>query len=418
MAMTIAEKILARASGRSSVKPGQYVTAKIDKFMTHEYMAVVAMRLDAAGIKCIPNADKVYVMIDHVVPATNARIGLADKLVREGVKKFGITNYYGERAGNCHQAMMERGNTLPGELIVATDSHTVSYGALNAAATGIGNTDMAYAMATGELWFRVPETIRFNLMGKLKYPVTSRDVILKIAGDYTAEVASYKAVEYAGPAASAMSIESRMAVSAMSVEIGAKFGIFEFDDKTAAYLKPLVAGKVNGVSADKDANYEKVYEIDVSIIEPQVSLPHTVDNVRPVTQVQNVLIDQATLGGCTNGRLEDLDLAASILKGKKVHERVRLLVAPASWQVYQKAINNGTLSTLLEAGAIIMPAGCGPCEGLNPGYLIDGETCISTTSRNFKGRMGSDKAEIYLGSSATVAASAVRGQITDPREMI
>jgi 3-isopropylmalate/(R)-2-methylmalate dehydratase large subunit len=418
MPMTIAEKILARASGRSIVKPGDYVTAKIDKFMSHEYMAAVGMHLEAAGIKCIPHPEKVYIILDHVVPAPNQRMGLAHRLVRESVKKLGITHYYGERAGIAHQVMMEKGNVLPGELIVATDSHTVSYGALNAAATGIGHSEFAYAICTGDLWFRVPETIRFVMSGKLKYPVASKDVILKIAGDYTSAVATYKSVEFTGPAAKAMSIESRMAMSAMSVEIGAKFGLFEFDDKTRDYLKPLTSSDISGVAADENARYEKVYEIDVSSIEPQVALPHTVDNVKPVSKVDKVPIDQAVIGGCGNGRLEDLDVAASIVKGKKIHDRVRMLINPASWDIYQKAIKNGTLSTLVEAGAIILPAGCGPCEGLNPGVLIEGERCISATNRNFVGRMGSDRAEVYLASPATVAASAIRGEITDPREII
>ena len=337
-------------------------------------------------------------------------------MVREGVEKLGIKHYYGERAGIAHQAMMELGHVRPGELILGTDSHTCTYGALGAAACGIGISEMTYAIATGELWFRVPATIRFVLNGQMKWPLTSKDIILKIAGDYSAEVAQYKSVEFTGPAATAMSIDSRMAMSNMSIEIGAKFGLFEFDEKAAVYLE----GKAGGISAsapDKDAVYEKVYEIDVNRIEPQVALPHSVDNVKPVSQLGDVIIDQAVLGSCANGRLEDLEMAASLLKGKKIHGRVRMLVIPASWNIYQKAMKNGTLSILIEAGGIVLNPGCGPCFGAYGGLLTDGEKCISSTNRNFKGRMGSGQAEIYLASPATVAASALAGRIIDPREI-
>ena len=417
MPMTIAEKILARASGKSSVKPGEYITAKIDKFMCHEALAAVYLNLAVAGITSIPHPEKVYVILDHYVPAPTQRAASIHQFVRSAVEKLGITHYYGERAGIAHQVMMEKGHVMPGDLIVGTDSHTCTYGALGAAAAGIGISEMTYAMATGELWFRIPETIRFILSGEMKHRVTSKDVILKIAGDYTSEVAQYKSVEFSGPAAGAMSIDSRMTVSNMSVEIGAKFGMFEFDDKAAAYLQPFPAGNTRGIAADENALYENVYEIDVSRVEPQVAMPHSVDNVRPVSQVNDVTIDQAVLGSCTNGRLEDLELAASILKGKRVHDRVRMLIIPASWHIYQMAIDNGTLSTLIGAGCIVLNPGCGPCFGAYGGLLADGERCISSTNRNFKGRMGSGRAEVYLASPATVAASAVKGRITDPREI-
>ena len=417
MPMTVAEKILARAAGISNLKPGQYITAKIDKFMCHEAFAAVYLNLVALGITGIPNPDKVFVYLDHYVPAPTQRAALIHQLVRSGVEKLGIVHYYGERAGIAHQAMMEQGHVSPGDLILGTDSHTCTYGALGAAATGIGITEITYAMATGELWFRVPETIRFVLSGEMKRPLTSKDIILKIAGDYSSEVAQYKSVEFTGPAARAMSVDSRMTMSNMSIEIGAKFGLFEFDDKASAYLKGKTEG-ISAVTADEDARYEKVYDIDINHIEPQVALPHAVDNVKPVSQVHDVLIDQAVLGSCTNGRLEDLDIAASLVKGKKIHDRVRMLVIPASWNIYQGAIANGTLATLVSAGCTILNPGCGPCFGSYGGLLAPGERCISSTNRNFKGRMGSGQAEVYLASPATVAASAITGRITDPREIM
>jgi homoaconitate hydratase family protein len=418
MPMTIAEKVLARASGKSSVKPGEYVTAKIDKFMCHEALAAVYLNLATIGISSIPHPEKVYVILDHYVPAPTQRAASIHQLVRNGVEKLGITHYYGERAGIAHQVMMEKGNVLPGDLIVGTDSHTCTYGALGAAATGIGISEMTYAMATGELWFRIPETIRFIMSGEMRRPITSKDVILKIAGDYSSEVAQYKSIEFTGTAAEAMSIDSRMTISNMSVEIGAKFGLFEFDNKALTYLQQRSVGKISGIVADKKAGYEKTYEMDVSHIEPQVALPHTVDNVKPVSQVKDVTIDQAVLGSCTNGRLEDLEVAASLLKGKKAHDRVRMLIIPASWNIYQKAMENGTLSTLVSAGGIVLNSGCGPCFGSYGGLLAPGERCISSTNRNFKGRMGSGQAEVYLASPATVAASAITGRITDPREIM
>lgn len=417
MPMTIAEKILARASGRKEVKAGEYVTATIDRFMCHEAFAGVYLNLMSSGINEIPHPEKVFVFLDHYVPAPTQRAASIQQLVRSGVEKLGIANYYGERGGIAHQVMMEKGHARPGDLIVGTDSHTCTYGAICAAASGIGFSEMAYAMATGTLWFKVPETIRINLEGAFQDRITSKDVILKIAGDHTSEAAQYKSVEFTGPAAKAMSVDSRMTMSNMSIEIGAKFGLFEADEKAMDYLG-LEAGKETvQMRADENASYEKTIEIDVSGIEPQVALPHTVDNVRPVSLVKDVEIHQAILGSCTNGRLEDIDAAAKILKGRKVHDRVRMLVIPASWEIYRRAMENGSLAALIDAGAVILNSGCGPCFGSYGGLLAPGERCISSTNRNFKGRMGSDQAEVYLASPLTVAASAITGKITDPREI-
>ncbi len=414
MPMTMAEKILARASGRNTVKAGEYVTATIDKFMCHEAFAAVYLNLAGGGINEIPHPEKVFVFLDHYVPAPTQRAASIHQLVRSGVENLGIVNYYGERGGIAHQVMMEKGHALPGELIVGTDSHTCTYGALGAASCGIGFSEMAYAMATGNLWFKVPETIRFVLNGELTHPLSSKDLILFIAGKYTAEIAQYKSVEFAGPAARAMTIDSRMTMSNMSIEIGAKFGLFETDDKAIAYLEKAAGKKVRGFTADEKAGYAEIFQIDASALDPQVALPYTVDNVKPVSEIEGTEIQQAIIGSCTNGRLEDLETAARILRGKKVHKNIRLLVVPASWDIYRRAMENGILGTLIEAGGIILNPGCGPCFGAYGGLLAPGERCISSTNRNFKGRMGSDQAEVYLASPATVAASALAGRITDP----
>ncbi|MFH1154476.1 MAG: 3-isopropylmalate dehydratase large subunit [Pseudomonadota bacterium] len=417
MRMTIAEKILARASDRDGVKPGDYITAQIDTFMCHEAFAAVYLNLTSAGISKLAHPGKAFVFLDHYVPAPTQRAASIQQIVRTGVEKLGISNFYGERGGIAHQVMMEKGHVLPGNLIVGTDSHTCTYGALGAASSGIGISEMAYALATGHLWFRVPETIRFILEGELQPSVTSKDIILKIAGDYSAEAAQYKSVEFTGSAVKEMSIDSRMTISNMSVEIGAKFGIFETDKTSEDYFKVALPGGMERICSDPGADFEKTYEIDVSGIEPQVAVPHTVDNVKPASTLAKVKIDQAIVGSCTNGRLEDLEAAAHILKGKQVHKRVRMLVIPASWEIYLKAAQKGILSVLIQAGAIILNPGCGPCFGSYGGLLAPGERCISSTNRNFKGRMGSDRAEVYLASPATVAASALTGKITDPRRI-
>ncbi len=417
MAMTSAESILARASGNERVGPGEYVSANIDKAMCNEGFAAVFMNLGAVGVKGIWDPERVIVIMDHYVPAPTERAATIHQLVRAGVEQMGITHFYDERNGIAHQVMMEQGHVLPGELIVGTDSHTCTYGALGAASCGIGFSEMAYVLATGRLWFRVPDTIRFELKGGLEPPLTSKDVMLKIAGDNSAEMAQYKSVEFTGAGARDMSVEARMTMSNMSIEIGAKFCFFETDEKAAAYLTEKCGGGCEPLVFDKDAPISSIHEMDMSGLEPQVSLPHTVDNVKPVSQLDTIEIQQAILGSCTNGRLEDLQLAAGFLAGKQVHPKVRLLVIPASWNVYRQAMGDGTLRVIIDAGGIVLNPGCGPCFGSYGGLLGPGERCVSSTNRNFQGRMGSDRAEVYLASPATVAASAVRGYIADPREM-
>ena len=417
MGMTMAEQVLARASGKSEVRPGEYVTANIDCVMTHEGFAGAYRTLVEAGIDKIWDADRVVVVLDHDVPASSVAAAEAHKSIRQAVRKHGIRNWYDMKAGICHQVMPEKGHVIPDELVLGCDSHTTTYGAFGTASTGIGTTEMAYVLATGQLWMRVPPTIQFVLSGQFGPWVTSKDLLLYIAGSYTTEVAQYKAVEFVGPVADGMSIASRMTMSNMGVEIGAKFAFFHADEKTLEFLQGRTRRPASAFKADSDACYEEIHELDVSDLEPQVAFPHDVGNVRPITQAGEVRVDQAFLGSCTNGRLEDLELAAAILKGNKVHPDTRLIVFPASYEVYQAALRSGTLATLVEAGAVICNPGCGPCLGGHMGLLASGERCIAASNRNFKGRQGSTEAEVYLGSPATVAASAIVGRIADPREI-
>jgi len=415
MGMTLAEKILARASGRSTVKAGDYVVASIDLAMIHEGMRGVYPILKEAGVKKLWDPERVVSIIDHWVPAPTVEAAVHHQTVRKAAEEYGIRHAYGEKAGICHQVLPEKGHVVPGDLIVGTDSHTTTYGAFGAAATGIGYSEMAYVLATGKLWFRVPETLRFQMDGELPKGVMSKDLLLHIAGRYSAEVAQYKAIEFTGSTARKMSLASRMTMSNMSVELGAKFGFFEPDDKVIDFLNGRAKKAYSLIQPDLDAIYESVHRVDASILEPQVAFPHNIDNVKSISRVERVKIDQAFIGSCTNGRIEDLRVAAQILKGKKVHPQVRLIVVPASWEVYREALRAGILETLVDAGALICNSTCGPCFGGHMGLLAPGERCIASINRNFQGRMGSPESEVYLGSPATVAASALEGVIADPR---
>jgi 3-isopropylmalate/(R)-2-methylmalate dehydratase large subunit len=419
MGMTMAEKVLARVSGKENVNPGENVTAKVDQVMVHDAFARHYRVLSEAGIEKVWDQSKIAALLDHYSPPPAVSFAEAHKLIREGVKKFRIANFYDIKAGICHQIMGEKGHIIPGELVLGSDSHSTTYGAFGAAGTGIGVSEMAYVLATGDLWMRVPSTIKFVITGALPDRVMSKDVILYIAGKYTTEVAQYKAVEFVGPTVENMSIASRMTMCNMGVEIGAKFAFCEADQKTLDYLNEHTKGKSKKpglFKADPDARYEQIYEVDVSRLEPQVAFPHDVGNVRPISQVGEVKVNQAFLGSCTNGRLEDLQIAATILKGKKVHQDTRMIVFPASREIYLEALHAGILETLIEAEAVVCNPGCGPCLGGHMGLLASGEKCIASSNRNFKGRQGSTESEVYLGSPATVAASAIAGRIVDPRK--
>ncbi len=386
--------------------------------MSHENAALVKRRFEELGVARVWDPGKIVLIFDHRVPAESVKTAQGHKEVREFVKAQGIRHFYDMKAGICHQVLPEKGHVRPGELIVGTDSHTTTHGAFGAFATGIGATEMAAVWATGELWLRVPETIRISINGEFPEWVSAKDLILHIIGRLGAAGADYKAVEFYGETVEKMSIASRMVLANLAMEMGAKAALIPPDEKTLEYVKSRTDKPFTPVYADPDAEYAQEFEFDVSELEPQVAKPHQVDNVVPVSAVTGVKIDQALLGSCTNGRLEDLEVAARILNGRKVHPDVRMLVIPASWEVYLEALRKGLLETFIEAGALVLNPGCGPCLGAHQGLLAPGERCIASTNRNFQGRMGSPEAEIYLASPATVAASAVSGEITDPRVLM
>ena len=418
MGSTISEKILARASGNKKVEAGEIVDASVDLAMSHDNAALVSKVFKEIGVEKVWDPDKIVIILDHRAPANIIKAAEAHKSIREFVKSQDIKNFYDIGEGICHQVVPEKGFVKPGMLIVGTDSHTTTYGAFGAFSTGIGATEMACVWATGKLWLKVPETIKMIIEGKLQDMVMAKDVILYIIGKIGSDGANYKAIEFYGETVRNFSVASRMTISNQAMEAGAKAAIVPPDEKTLDYLKSRVKGDVEPISADKDANYEDVLEFDVSDLEPQVACPHAVDNVKPVSEVAGIEIDQAVLGSCTNGRLEDLEIAAMILEGKRIASNVRMIVVPASREVYLEALKRGYIEIFLKAGATIINPGCGPCLGAHQGVLASGERAITSTNRNFRGRMGSPDSEVYLASPATVAVSAIKGEIADPREVL
>jgi 3-isopropylmalate/(R)-2-methylmalate dehydratase large subunit len=415
MGMTMAEKVLARAAGRDAVAAGEYVTARVDRVMAHEAFVLCALRLLKLGIERVFDRDRVIVILDHYFPAPTAQMARGHAITRDLVERFGIRHFLGH-AGICHQVLTERGHILPGHLVFGTDSHSTTYGALGAAGTGLGLTEITYVLATGELWLQAPPTIRFELEGRAGPGLMSKDVVLHLAGQYGTEVAQYRAIEYAGPAAAQMSVASRLTMANMGVELGAKFAFFEADETACAYLRERVDEPVSPFGPDPDAAYEAIHTVDITPLEPQIACPHNPGNVKPVSEVGPLRVHQTFLGSCTNARLEDLAVAARILKGRKVHPGTRLIVTPASHQIALDATRAGYMEILLEAGAHVTASGCGACPGGHNGVVAAGEVCLSSTNRNFRGRMGSPEADVYLGSPASVAAAAVAGHIVDPRE--
>ncbi len=415
MGMTIAEKILADHAGADTAKPGQYLWCKVDATSGHALHA-----LEALGVNRVWVPEKVYVVDDHLAPPTTIAAANQVKDLRRLIKKYEITNYfeYG-RGGILHQVFAEHGMYAPGDLIAQGDSHSTSGGVFNACVTN-ANLDAVHILAFGELWFRVPESVRVVLNGTLPAWCVGKDVILKLASELGTDYGLYKSVEYVGPVARQMSLAQRWTVSNMGVEVGAKFSIFEADEKVDEFLAGRVDRAYDHVTADPDATYETEYEFDLSDLTPMVARPGDPGNGVPVESVQpeRVKVDQAFLGSCTNARLEDLEVAARILDGKQVHPDVRMLVSPSSQEVFGEALKAGHLETLAKAGALVEHSTCGPCYGGHLGVLGEGETCISSSNRNFPGRMGSPLADVWLASPATVAASAIAGEITDPREYL
>jgi 3-isopropylmalate/(R)-2-methylmalate dehydratase large subunit len=418
--MNITEKILAKACAKKIVHPGEIVDANVDMVMIHDLTGPLAVEaFKKIGVQKVWNNKKVVVILDHQVPAESVKAAELHKTMRQFAKDQNLQIYDVGRGGICHQVMPEKGHVVPGAVIVGADSHTCTYGAFGAFATGIGSTEAAAVMATGKIWFKVPPAIKVNVKGSFQKYVTPKDLILAVIGKMGVDGAIYKAAEFTGPTIKKMSISGRMTVCNMAVEMGAKNGIIEPDETTRQFLEGRVKSMpdFDTLKSDKDAVYENTVEFDISKMEPQVACPSSVDNVKPISEVGNVPIEQAFIGSCTNGRLEDLQLAAKILKGKRIKDGVRALVIPASQEVYRQALNEGLLEIFTDAGAIVCGSACGPCLGGHIGLLAAGETCVSSSNRNFIGRMGSTQAHVYLASPATVAASAVTGKLTDPTKL-
>lgn len=419
--MNITEKILAKASGKQVVHSGEIVDANVDMIMVHDLTGPLAVEaFKKIGVEKVWDNQKVVVILDHQVPAESVKAAELHKTMRQFAKDQKLRIYDIGRGGICHQVMPEKGHVVPGTVIVGADSHTCTYGAFGAFATGIGSTEAAAVFATGKIWLKVPEAIKVNVTGQFQKYVTPKDLILSIIGRVRVDGAIYKSAEFTGPTIKSMSIAGRMTLCNMAVEMGAKNGIIEPDETTRKFLEGRTSKALpnfESLKSDKDAVYERTMEFDVSKLEPQVACPSSVDNVKPVSEAGNVPIEQAFIGSCTNGRIEDLRLAAQVLKGKRVKDNVRTIVIPASQEVYKQALNEGLLEIFTDAGAIVCGSACGPCLGGHIGLLAADEVCVSTSNRNFIGRMGSTQASVYLASPATVAASAVTGKITDPRKL-
>ncbi len=416
---TLTEKILSRATGKGKLEPGEILGVKVDLVMIHDLTGAPTVKLlGELGVEKVWNPERVVVVLDHQSPPASISAAENQKLLREFVEKQRIKNFYDIGTGICHQVVVEEGYACSGMIIVGADSHTVTYGALGAFSTGMGHTDVAAILATGETWMMIPETMKIVVKGETPRHLTSKDIILHIIGSLGADSALYKSIEFTGEAIKQMSISSRMTITNMSVEMGAKAGLVEPDEKTYQFLNGKARFQVERVKADGNADYSEVYEFKIDGLEPQVALPHTVDNVKPVSEVEGVEVNQAFLGSCTNGRFEDLKAAYQIIKGRKIKRGVRFIVSPASRKVYLKSLKAGIIGGLLNAGATITNPGCTACIGGHIGLLAPGEIAISSSNRNFKGRMGSPEAKVYLASPLTVAASAVKGEITDPRRYL
>lgn len=421
MGMTLAEKILARASGRERVAPDQIVVAKVDLALSHENADLVRKTFLDIGVPKVWDPSKIVIVFDHRIPAESEKTAATHKAVREFVAAQGISNFYDVgRGGICHQVLPEHGHVRPGMVLVGTDSHTTTHGAFGAFATGIGATEMAGVWIEGALWFKVPHTLRIEVDGEFHPWISAKDLILHLIGMLGATGADYRAVEFDGPAIRRMTVASRMVLANLSMEMGAKVAFTPVDDTLLDWLRTRVPGEVQSIAPDPGAVYERVLRLDAgaALAEPQIACPHAVDRVQPLSALGDVPVDQAVLGSCTNGRLEDLEIAARVVAGHSVHPRTRLIVVPASQQVYREAMRLGYLETLAAAGAIINPPGCGPCVGVHQGILAAGETCVSSTNRNFLGRMGSQDSRVYLASPAVVAASAIAGRLAHPESIV
>jgi 3-isopropylmalate/(R)-2-methylmalate dehydratase large subunit len=422
MGMTMAERLFSRKDKTgNAVNAGDFIDARIDRVMVclafdeiHTHMLNTGM---AGGLPRIWDKDKVCYLMDHFQPAPNTDVANRNRIGRNMARKLGFKHFFDSLPAVGHQVMCEKGFVRPGELILGNDSHSTLYGALNAGGTGLGEADIAYALTFGELWFQVPETIKIELKGKARPYPFAKDIILHLAGQYGDDFAQYRSIEFTGSAAEGMSLSDRMCMADHAVEVGAKFGLFRADEKVLKYVTARTEHPFEPLEADPDAVYERVIEVDVDSLDFVVAKPHNFDNVVQVREAAGVKIDQAVIGSCANGRFEDILTAAKILKGKKLPSHVRFLIQPASWDVYRQCLESGIIPDILDAGAHLLNPGCGVCQPVL-GVLSTGEVCITAATRNYKGRLGSTEAFVYLAGPATVAASALAGEIVDPREVL
>jgi 3-isopropylmalate/(R)-2-methylmalate dehydratase large subunit len=417
--VTLAEKILAAHSGKDKVSPGELINVRVDLVLSNDITAPISIReFERLGVDRVFDPHKIVLVPDHFTPNKDIPSAIQAKMTREFARAQGTLYYEVGRVGIGHVLLPEQGLVLPGDVVVGADSHTVTYGALGAFATGMGSTDIAVAMATGEVWMRVPPTIKFVYHGKPREWVGGKDLILHTIGDIGVDGATYMAMEFHGEAIAGLPLSGRFTMANMAVEAGAKAGLFRVDDKTLEYVTPRAGRPFTSYESDPDAQYERVVEYDISNLEPQVAFPHLPSNVKPVSQARDIKIDQAVIGSCTNGWLEDLQVAAQILAGRQVHPEVRCIIIPGSQQVYLEALKEGLVESFIQAGAVVSAPTCGPCLGGHMGVLAPGERAIATTNRNFVGRMGHPQSEVYLAGPAVAAASAVLGRIASPEEVL
>ena len=418
MAMTMTQKILAAHAGLKEVSAGQLIQAKLNIVLGNDITTPVAVNeFKKAGFEGVYDKDKVVIVLDHFVPNNDIKAAEQSKTCREFACDHCISHFYDVgKMGIEHALLPEQGIVTAGDCVIGADSHTCTYGALGAFSTGVGSTDMAAGMATGKAWFKVPSAIRFHLTGTLKPNVSGKDVILTIIGMIGVDGALYKSMEFTGPGVASLSMDDRLCICNMAIEAGAKNGIFPVDDRTLEYLKGRSEREPVIYTADEDAPYEKTVEIDLSKIEPTVACPHLPENTRPAKELGDIRIDQVVIGSCTNGRMEDMEAAYRILNGKTVAKGVRCIIIPATMAIYRECIQRGYTTAFIDAGAVVSTPTCGPCLGGYMGILAEGERCVATTNRNFVGRMGHVKSEVYLASPATAAASALTGYITEPKE--
>lgn len=419
MGMTMTQKILARAANLKEVSAGDLIEANLSLVLGNDITSPVAIKeLEKFDNPSVFDKDKIALVPDHFTPNKDIKSAEHAKQVREFAKKHNITNYFEVGCmGIEHALLPEKGLVVPGDVVIGADSHTCTYGALGAFSTGVGSTDMAVGMKTGKAWFKVPEAIKINLTGKLSKWVSGKDVILHIIGKIGVDGARYESMEFVGDGVSSLSMDDRFAIANMAIEAGGKNGIFPVDEKTLQYVKEHSTKEYEIFEADKDAVYKKEITIDLSTLTPTVAFPHLPENTKTFEEIDDIKIDQVVIGSCTNGRIEDLRVAASILKGKKVADGVRVIIIPATQKIYLDAISEGLINTFIEAGAIVSTPTCGPCLGGYMGVLAAKERCVSTTNRNFIGRMGHIESEIYLSSPAVAAASAITGKISQPSEL-